>query len=93
VNYSSLGLDTGLTADGWEAVVRDALVDRWTAEYAEVTSWVPKIVDIELGTFVYLFDAASTSSGAEVGGDDRVVVVWGRSPTPVGCIYSILRDI
>jgi hypothetical protein len=39
-------------------------------------------VEIELGTFVYLFDAAPTSSGAQGGGDDRVVVVWGRSSMP-----------
>jgi DNA/RNA non-specific endonuclease len=82
VDYSSLALATGLTADGWEVVVRELLVDRWAAEYAAVTSWVPEIVEIELGTFVYLFDAAPTSSGADGGGDDRVVVVWGVSSTP-----------
>lgn len=82
MDYSALPLNTGLTGEGWDALVRELLVDRWTVEYAAVTPWVPEIVEIELGTFVYLFDAAPTSSGAEGGGDDRVVVVWGRSSAP-----------
>jgi hypothetical protein len=82
VDYSSLGLDSGVTRTGWDALVRQLLVDHWTAEYVAVTTWVPEIVEIELGAFVYLFDAAPTLSTGESGGEDRVVVVWGRSSPP-----------
>jgi hypothetical protein len=82
VDYSSPKLATGLTGAGWDVVVRELLVERWTAEYDALTPWAPEIVEIELGTFVYLFDAAPTLSDAPSGGDDRVVVVWGRSSAP-----------
>jgi hypothetical protein len=82
VDYSSLGLDSGLMPTGWDALVRERLVDRWTAEYVAVTPWVPEIFEVQLGAFVYLFDAAPTLSRAESGGDDRAVVVWGRSSAP-----------
>jgi hypothetical protein len=81
VDYSSPKL-AGLTGAGWDAVVRALLLDRWTAEYEAVTPWAPAIVEIELGTLVYLFDAAPTSREPTTGGDDRVVVVWGRSSVP-----------
>jgi hypothetical protein len=60
VDYSSPKLASGLTGAGWTPVVRELLVDRWTAEYDAVTPWAPEIVEIELGTFVYVFDAAPT---------------------------------
>lgn len=82
MDYSALPLCTGVASDGWDALVRELLVDRWTAEYVAATPWVPEIVEIEVGTFVYLFDTAPTSSGTEGSGDDRVVVVWGRSSAP-----------
>jgi hypothetical protein len=82
VNYSALQLDSGVTRSGWDALVRELLVDGWTEEYVAVTPWAPEIVEIELGAFVYLFDAAPTLSTAQRGGEDRVVVVWGRSSAP-----------
>lgn len=82
MDYSSPKFATGLTATGWDAVVRELLVDRWTAEYDAVTPWAPEIVEIELGTLLYLFDAAPTLRETATGGDDRVVVVWGRSSAP-----------
>jgi hypothetical protein len=54
VDYSALALDAGMTGDEWDALVRDRLVERWTAEYVTATPWVPEIVEVELGTFVYL---------------------------------------
>ncbi len=76
VDYSALALDGAVTGDVWDGLVRDRLVERWTAEYIAVSPWAPEIVEVELGTLVYLFDAAPTLRGAAARGDDRVVVVW-----------------
>lgn len=82
MDYSALVLGADLTGDAWDAIVRGRLVEHWTAEYVAITPWVQEIVEVELGTFAYLFDAAPTLSTAETAGDDRVVVVWGRSSAP-----------
>jgi hypothetical protein len=82
VDYSALALDARLRGDTWDVLVRDRLVDRWTAEYVAVTPWSPEIVEVELGTFVYLFDAAPTLSARDTRGEDRTVVVWGCSSAP-----------
>jgi hypothetical protein len=65
----------------WDQVVRELLVERWLTEYAAMTRWAPSVVEIQLGALVYLFDAAPTT-GSAAEGDDRVVVVWGRSQRP-----------
>ena len=66
------------TADGWDAFVREALVERWIEEYHRATAWTPGVLEISLVPLTYLFDAVSTT--AQTGaGDDRLIAVWGRS--------------
>lgn len=79
LDYDSLAIDPRRARAEWDHVVRGLLVDQWTTEYAAMTPWRPGIVEVELGALVYLFDAAPTTGPADARGDDRVVVVWGRS--------------
>ena len=82
LDYRSVDISPSRAMAEWDHVVRELLLDPWTTEYAALTPWVPEILEIDLGALVYLFDAAPTTGAAEARGDDRVVVVWGRSQPP-----------
>lgn len=63
-----------------------AVTKLWMRDYARVTAWTPDVVEIEYGTFVYLFDRApATETPAVPRAEARVVGVWGASgaaPSP-----------
>jgi hypothetical protein len=82
-DYERLADEHRPTADTWDAFVRSELVDRWLGAYRVATPWRTGVMEIGQGALTYLFDAAPTMDGLDVG-DDRVVAVWGRSRRPDG---------
>jgi hypothetical protein len=70
-------------ADTWDAFVRATRVESWLRGYRAATPWRTDIVEIAHGALTYLFDAAPTMDGLDVG-DDRVVAEWSRSRRPDG---------
>jgi hypothetical protein len=78
VRYAPLAREYGATAANWDAFVRRVLLEAWLEEYAERTPWRASVLEISQDALTYLFDAAPTTAGLDVG-DDRVVAVWGES--------------
>ena len=77
-DYARLATAHRVTAETWDAFVRAALVELWLGAYRAVTPWRADVMEIPLVALTYLFDAAPTMDGLDVG-DDRVVAVWGHS--------------
>jgi hypothetical protein len=71
------------TAEAWDAFVQTALVQPWLRAYRAATPWRADVMEIPQGALTYLFDAAPTMDGLDVG-SDRVVAVWGRSRRSAG---------
>jgi hypothetical protein len=67
-----------MSPEGWDALVRAHFVKGWLQNYDTMTLWAAKVIEISLGSLIYLFDGAPSMSDAEAG-DDRVVAVWGHS--------------
>ena len=80
IDYESLAaahLNRGTR--GADAFARE-VVAQWIDRYRAATSWSPEVVEIALGSLVYLFDEApSQCADGTQASDDRVVGVWGRA--------------
>src|SRR5579872_448589 len=80
LDYQLIPADYSLTADAWDAFVRERLVDVWLGAYTAMTAWRTEVLEIAQGALVYLFDAAPTLKPVtDLPADDRVVAVWGHS--------------
>jgi hypothetical protein len=77
-DYLRLAAEHRPTAEAWDAFVRATLLEPWLRAYRQATPWRSDVMEIVQGALTYLFDAAPTMDGLDVG-DDRVVAVWGRS--------------
>ena len=82
-DYLRLAAEHRPTAEAWDAFVRATLLEPWLRAYRQATPWRSDVMEIVQGALTYLFDAAPTMDGLDVG-DDRVVAVWGRSRTADG---------
>ena len=71
------------TADTWDAFVRAALAEPVAARVSRGHAMARRRDGDPQGALTYLFDAAPTMDGLDVG-DDRVVAVWGRSRRAAG---------
>jgi hypothetical protein len=67
-----------MSPEEWDTFVRGTLVEGWLEEYDAMTPWPAEVMEIPLGSLIYLFDGTPSMSGAD-SGDDRVVAVWGHS--------------
>ena len=79
-DYQRVAASRFLTPEGWDAFVREVLVERWLAAYRASTPWTTDVLEIGRRELVFLFDAAPTRKRVEgVDAGDRVIAVWGRS--------------
>jgi hypothetical protein len=67
-----------MSPEEWDTFVRRTLVEGWLEEYDAMTAWPAEVMEIPLGSLIYLFDGTPSMSRAG-SGDDRVVAVWGHS--------------
>ena len=74
-------MSSPISTAGWGDFVENRLLPEWLAAYRTMTRWSPEVLEIELGELHYLFDR---SRNDDPQGDDRLVVVWGRSAKPGG---------
>jgi len=80
IDYAELAVECAATHGTWDAFVRNALLDRWLADYARVSDWQVHPLEIEQGALTFLFDAGPTLIEKRLSnGEDRVVAVWGYS--------------
>lgn len=80
LDYQLLAAGYSLTADVWDAFVRERLVDEWLDAYTAMSAWTTEVLEITQGALVYLLDAAPTLKPVtDLPADDRVVAVWGHS--------------
>jgi hypothetical protein len=85
IDYSRLAAKHAPSRETWDGFVRDALVDRWLADYAHVSDWSTQVLEIPQGELTFLFDAGPTLTENRLGkGEDRVVAAWGYSQRPAG---------
>lgn len=82
IDYESLAAAhlRGTTRDA--VAFARAVAAQWIDRYRAATSWSPEILELALGSVVYLFDEApgQRAHGTDAS-DARVVGVWGRATT------------
>lgn len=83
IDYEALAAAHLSGATGDQVAFTRDVVAQWTERYRARTAWSPEILEISLGSLVYLFDEAPAQRPAGGGPcDARVVGVWGRPATP-----------
>ncbi len=77
-----VGLWRSLSPDA--GAFSETVVATWLRQYQASTPWASMVLEIELGSLTYLFDAAPSYEPQDRTGDDRVVGVFGRPTVPQG---------
>ena len=82
IDYTSLAAAHLEGGTGNAVAFAYEVVSQWIDRYRASTSWSPEILEIALGSLVYLFDEAPAQRAGDTGvSDARVVGVWGRPAT------------
>lgn len=83
IGYEKLASARAVEPEGWLSWVEAELLPRWSEHYRAATAWEPLLLEVELASLTYLFDAAPSLRAEKApAADDRVVAVWGHSAAP-----------